>query len=156
MRVSKKSPVIPTHRGRRLLGYLVARTLIRQGSLGNDEKKKRELFEQAEKRLQSVIMSGGKYASAAKQLLALVKYHIHPEERVVELGRTLRAGSTENLRQDLIDYVWLLDKFEERIRKAEEERKKKQDGRAEEVDVEVGNGKSLRAFCGRKGKVRTT
>ena len=120
-----------------IAGYLVARTLIREGSLGNDEKKKRELFEQAEKRLQSVIMGGGKYASAAKQLLALVKYHIHPEERVVELGRILRAGSTENLRQDLIDYVWLLDKFEERIRKTEEERKKKQDGRAEEVDVEV-------------------
>ena len=35
--------------------YLVARTLIREGSLANDEKKKRELFEQAEKRLERVI-----------------------------------------------------------------------------------------------------
>ena len=111
-----------------IAGYLVARTLIRQGSLGGDEKKKRELFEHAESRLQSVIMSGSKYAKASKQLLALVKYHLHPEERVVELGRTLSAGSNENLRQDLIDYVWLLDKFEERIRKAEEERQKKQEG----------------------------
>lgn len=117
-----------------IAGYLVARTLIREGSLGTDAKKKRELFEQAEKRLQSVIMSGGKYARASKQLLALVKYHLHPEERVVELSRTLSAGNTENLRQDLIDYVWLLDRFEERIRKAEEERKKKEDGRAEEVE----------------------
>ena len=116
--------------------YLVARALIREGSLGNDEKKKRELLEKAEKRLQRVFMSGGKYANASKQLLALIKFQIHPEERVVELGRTLSAGSSENLRQDLIDYTWLLDKFEERIRKAEEERKKKQEGRVEEAENE--------------------
>lgn len=116
--------------------YLVARTLIREGSLANDEKKKRELFEKAEKRFERIFMSGGKYANASKQLLALIKFQIHPEERVVELGRTLSAGSSENLRQDLIDYAWLLDKFEERIRKAEEERKKKQEGRAEEAEDE--------------------
>lgn len=116
--------------------YLVARTLIREGSLGKDEEKKRKLFEQAEKRLQQVILSGGKYANASTQLLGLIKYQIHPEERVVELGRTLSAGSSENLRQDLIDYTWLLDKFEERIRKAEEERKKKEEGRAEEAEGE--------------------
>ena len=115
-----------------IAGYLVARSLIREGSLGNDEKKKRELFEQAEKRLQSLVMSGGKYANASKLLLALVKYQIHPDERVVELGRILSAGSTDNLRQDLIDYVWLLDKIEERINKAEEERNKKREGAAEE------------------------
>ena len=116
--------------------YLVARTFIREGSLANDEKKKRALFEQAEKRLQLGLMNGGKYANASKQLLTLIKYQIHPEERVVELSRTLSAGSSENLRQDLIDYTWLIDKFEERIRKAEEERKKKQEGRAEEVEGE--------------------
>ena len=119
-----------------IAGYLVARTLIREGSLANDEKKKRELFEQAEKRLQPLIMSGGKYAKASKQLVALVKYHLHPQERVVELSRTLSAGSNDNLRQDLIDYVWLLDKFEEQIRKAEEERNKKAEDRAEEVQVQ--------------------
>ncbi len=119
-----------------IAGYLVARTLIRQGSLGGDEKKKQELFEQAERVLQTLAMGGGRYADASKKLLALVKYQIHPEERVVELSRTLSAGSNDNLRQDLIDYVWLLDKFEERIRKAEEERKKKQEGRAEEVQAQ--------------------
>ena len=111
-----------------IAGYLVARTLIRQGSLGEDEKKKRELFEQAENHLQALAMGGGRYADASKKLLGLVKYQIHPEERVVELSRILTAGSTDDLRQDLIDYVWLLDKFEERIRKAEEDRKKKEEG----------------------------
>ena len=118
-----------------IAGYLVARTLIRQGSLG-EETKKRALFEQAEGRLQTLVMNGGKYANAAKRLLGLVKYQIHPEERVVELSRILSAGGNENLRQDLIDYVWLLDKFEERIRKAEEERNKKEQDRAKAVDTE--------------------
>lgn len=107
-----------------IAGYLVARTLIRQASLG-DDKTKRELYERAERRLENLILSGGKYAGASKKLLALVKYQIHPEERVVELGRALVSGSTDNLRQDLIDYVWLLDKLESRILAAEEERKKK-------------------------------
>ena len=120
-----------------IAGYLVARTLIRQGSLGEDEKKKRELFEQAESHLQTLAMGGGRYADASKKLLALVKYQIHPEERVLELSRILTAGSTDDLRQDLIDYVWLLDKFEERIRKAEEDRKKKEEGQEPEVHCNV-------------------
>ena len=41
-----------------LAGYLVARTLVRQASLGEDEKKKPELYKQAETRLQSLVMSG--------------------------------------------------------------------------------------------------
>ncbi|HET9787023.1 MAG TPA: hypothetical protein VFP47_07810, partial [Pyrinomonadaceae bacterium] len=106
-----------------IAGYLAARTLVRQGSLGNDETSKREFFEQAESRLQTLVMSGGKFADASKKLLALVKYHIHPAERVVELSRTLTSGSNENLRQDLIDYAWLLDKLETEIGVAEEERK---------------------------------
>ena len=108
-----------------LAGYLVARTLVRQASLGDDEKKKPEFYAQAELRLQTLVMGGGKYAGDAKKLLALVKYHLHPEERVVELSSILTAGNNDNLRQDLIDYVWLLDKFESRILEAEEERKKK-------------------------------
>jgi hypothetical protein len=108
-----------------LAGYLVARTFVRQASLGEDKKKKPELYEQAEMRLQSLVLGGGKYAGDAKKLLSLVKYHLHPEERVVELSRTLTAGNNENLRQDLIDYVWLLDRFETQILEAEEERKQK-------------------------------
>ena len=104
-------------------GYLVARTFVRQASLSNDETKKDELFEQAESRLQTLMMSGGKFADASKKLLALVKYHIRPAERVIEISRTLSSGGNENLRQDLIDYSWLLDKFESEIGIAEAERR---------------------------------
>lgn len=108
-----------------IAGYMVARTFIREGSLGNDEKRKRELFEKAEIRLQALVTSGGQFANASKKLLALVKYHIHPEERVVEISRALTNGNNENLRQDLIDYSWLLDKFEWEIGTAEQERQQK-------------------------------
>lgn len=116
---------------REVADYLVARTLIRQGSLGGDQNKKRELYEQAEDHLKRLVLTGGKFASGSGKLLALVKYHLHPEERVVELSRILTAGNHQNLRQDLIDYVWLLDKFEAQVIKAEEERKKKLAGTQE-------------------------
>ena len=105
--------------------YLVARTFVRQASLAEAGPKKRELYEQAEIRLQNVSATGGKFGAAADKLLSLVKYHLRPEERVVELSRALARGADKNLRQDLVDYVWLLDKFESQILKAEEERKAK-------------------------------
>jgi hypothetical protein len=105
--------------------YLVGRTWVRQASLTEDDAKKRQLYEEAENYLQTQIPIGGKYANASQKLLGLVKYHIHPEERAVELGKLLASGTDDNVRQDLIDYTWLLDKFEARIAKAEEERKKK-------------------------------
>jgi hypothetical protein len=108
-----------------LAAYLVARTLVRQASLAGTEELKRAGYERVEAYLQIFLATGGKYAPAGQRLLALVKYHLHPEERVVELARGLAEGSDDNLRQDLIDYVWLLDKFESRILKAEEERTKK-------------------------------
>ena len=93
--------------------YLVARTFVRQASL-TAEPRKREFYQQAEIQLRRVSMSGGKFAAPAARLLSLVKYHIHPEERVVELGRVLAAGGSDNVRQDLIDYAWLLDNFKQR------------------------------------------
>jgi hypothetical protein len=107
-----------------LAAYLIDRTLVRQASLTEDETKKRELYERAENHLQILVAIGGKFANASRKLLALVKYHVHPEERVVELGQLLAGGSDDNLRQDLIDYVWLVDKLEARTLKTEEERKK--------------------------------
>lgn len=109
-----------------LATYLVARTLVRQASLAGTEELKRAGYERVENYLQIFLAnSSNKYAPAGQKLLALVKYHLHPEERVVELARALAEGHDDNLRQDLIDYVWLLDKFESRILKAEEEQKKK-------------------------------
>ena len=108
-----------------LAAYLVARTLVRQASLARTEELKRAGYERVETYLQIFLATGSKYTPAGQRLLALVKYHLHPEERVGELAHNLAGGSDDNLRQDLIDYVWLLDKFESRILKAEEERRRK-------------------------------
>jgi hypothetical protein len=105
--------------------YLVARTLVRQASLSSKAKEKNALYEQAETQLINLSARGGKFQNASKRLLGLVKYRLHPEERVRELAQTLDEQSgNENLRQDLIDYNWLLDKFDLQVQKEEEERKK--------------------------------
>jgi hypothetical protein len=103
--------------------YLIGRTFVRQASLASSETERHELYEQAEKYLQLLSSGGGQFAGAAKKLLALIQYRLHPDERVVELGRLLANGGNEDLRQDLIDYVWLLDRLEAQIIKAEEDRK---------------------------------
>jgi hypothetical protein len=104
--------------------YLVARTLVRQASLTENETRKRELYDRAESHLQTLLIRGGQFRSASQKLLALVKYRIHPEARLRELAQILAQNGDDNLRQDLIDYVWLLDKFEAKILKEEAERKK--------------------------------
>lgn len=51
------------------------------------------------------------YHDAATRLLNLVKYRLHPQERVHELATALtQQGENPNLRHDLIDYRWLLDR----------------------------------------------
>ncbi len=103
--------------------YLVARTLIREASLSEATKQKQELYQQAETTLLNLIGKGSKLHNASTRLLALVKYRLRPEERVQELGQILGEQSgDENLRQDLIDYSWLLDKFQEEMHQAEEKR----------------------------------
>ena len=107
--------------------YLVARTLVRQASFAKGEAAKKEFYEQAESHLQLLLGKGGKFASASQRLLGLVKYRLRPEERVRELAKVLESQSgNENLRQDLIDYVWLLDKFEAQVWQAEAKRKEAQ------------------------------
>jgi hypothetical protein len=115
-----------------IAAYLAARTLIRQASLTRDQNKKREVYEQAENRLQILSLGGGQFADASRRLLGLVKYNLRPEERLLELSRILRSGYYEDLRQDLIDYHWLLDKLEAQILKAEAERRKPLDPVQEE------------------------
>lgn len=107
--------------------YLVARTLVRQASFAKAEADKKEFYELAEGHLQLLLAKGGKFANASQRLLGLVKYRLRPEERVRELGKVLESQSgNENLRQDLIDYVWLLDKFEAQVWQAEAKRKESQ------------------------------
>ncbi|HEY6805899.1 MAG TPA: hypothetical protein VI306_20125 [Pyrinomonadaceae bacterium] len=109
-------------------GYLVCRTLVREASVGSTPENQEDLYQQAEIQLINQSARGGKYQNAAKRLLGLVKFRLHPEERVRELAQTLGEQSgNENLRQDLIDYNWLLDNFDEQVQKEEEERRSKAD-----------------------------
>lgn len=109
--------------------YLVGRTLIRQASLVKDISRANEYYAQAEQELARVANKGNKFSDSAVGLLGLVKYRLHPRERVRELAYNLTYGSNENFRQNVIDYNWLLDKFEneelERIEKAKEAEKLK-------------------------------
>lgn len=103
--------------------YLVARTLVRQASLTQDASTKRQTYEKAELQLQKLISSNGTLANASRSLLALVKYRAHPEQRIRELAQLLAAPSAnDNLRQDLIDYSWLLSKLEAQVLKEEDRR----------------------------------
>lgn len=101
--------------------YLVARTLVRHASLSQNEVHKSELYRLAEICLQRLLAANGEFNGASKRLMGLVKYRVHPEERVRELAQALAyENGNDNLRQDLIDYVWLVDRFEAKAQKEEE------------------------------------
>lgn len=103
--------------------YLVGRTLIRQASLTKDAAKVAQFYTEAEEHLQIVSAKSGKFSDSAEKLLGLIKYRLHPKERVGELARSLSYAGTPNFRQNLIDYSWLIDKFEKESLEAEEKRK---------------------------------
>jgi hypothetical protein len=118
--------------------YLIARSLVREASLSKDDAKTKEIYEQAETHLNRLTVRGGKFYSASLKLLNLIKYRVHPEQRVQELARSLAAqGGNENFRQDLIDYYWLLDKFEKEVREAEDKRVEELKKREEESRANV-------------------
>lgn len=102
--------------------YLVARTLIRQASLSKSEEKANVFYVEAEQKLQN--LSSNKFADSTERLLGLVKYRLHPQDRVRELAQKLtNQTGNQNFRQDLVDYTWLLDKFEKESLETEEKRK---------------------------------
>jgi len=104
--------------------YLLARTLVRQASMTKDVTTTRALFTKAEVELQNLIGQASAFQDSARKMLGLVEFRLHPQERIQELARTLaNAGGNQNLRQDLIDYVWLLDGIEAKILEAEKKRK---------------------------------
>lgn len=135
---------------RQTADYLVGRTLVREASLTKAETRQLELYEQAEQQLQSVLYRGGNYADAAEKLLNLVKYRIRPKERIAELSRTLAfANGNQNLRQDLIDHSWLLDKFEAEVASSIEQQKRKE-REAEEARTLSEEERQRRAANGNK------
>jgi hypothetical protein len=103
--------------------YLVGRTLIRQASLSKDPEKSKSLYIEAEQNLSLVATKSGKFADSAERMIGLLKYRLRPQERVRELAQTIATQGGNNFRQDLIDYNWLLDKFEKESLEAEDKRK---------------------------------
>ena len=93
--------------------YLVARTLVRKGSLGPAEQKQ-ESLSAAETQLRKILADKklSSLHSASTRLLNLVRLRLHPAERLNELAQIL-AAKTENpnLKQDLWDYTTLLDGY---------------------------------------------
>lgn len=93
--------------------YLIARALVRKGSLGPEEQKKDSLSA-AEAQLRK-ILADKKLSSlhaASTRLLNLVNLRLHPAERLNELARILTAKTeNQNLKQDLWDYTALLDGY---------------------------------------------
>ncbi|MFN0139029.1 MAG: hypothetical protein ACKVQW_02945 [Pyrinomonadaceae bacterium] len=104
--------------------YLVARTLIRQASLSKDAAKTAQFYEDAERHLQKFASRSGKFFASAERMLGLIAYRLRPKERVSELAKKIAIfGGNDNFRQDVIDYTWLMDKFEAQILSSEQMRK---------------------------------
>jgi hypothetical protein len=114
--------------------YLVGRTLIRQASLSRSKEATESLYEQAETHLQRIASGSGKFSYPAEKLISLIRYRTQPKERVQELANKLSlSGGGDGFRQEVIDYIWLVDKFTSESLGAEEARKKKEKQDAEGV-----------------------
>ncbi len=104
--------------------YLVARTLIRQASLTKSDKSAEPFYQEAEERLRKFVGGSGKFAASAGRMDGLIQYRLHPKDRVSQLAKKLAFQSgDENFKQDVIDYTWLMDKFEHEAIMADENRK---------------------------------
>jgi hypothetical protein len=93
--------------------YMIARTFLRQASLGKDEDKQGALSK-AETQLKQILndknLSSQHHASA--RLLNLVRLRLHPEQKLHELaGAIMQKKPGEGLKQDVWDYTVLLDKI---------------------------------------------
>jgi hypothetical protein len=103
--------------------YLVGRTLIRQASLMKDSPKAADYYAEAANRLEGIAGGSGKFSDSADGLTGLIKYRLHPKERLHELAQNLSYSGRRNFRQEIIDYHWLLDKFESEALQTAEKQK---------------------------------
>lgn len=103
--------------------YLVGRTLIRAASLNGSDVRSNAFYAEADQALQLVTAKGGHYAADADRLLGVVKYRLRPAERLHELAQAIAYRSGTDFRQDIVDYTWLLDKYEKEALDKEDKRK---------------------------------
>jgi hypothetical protein len=98
---------------RQLSSYLVARVLIRKSTLDSgDEEYDSGALGQAEAKLRSILADKNltEMHDATQRLLGFVSIRLHRAQRFQELETSLaNGGSAKTLRQDLTDYLWLLD-----------------------------------------------
>jgi hypothetical protein len=99
-----------------LAPYLVARALIREGTLsagaGEDSFDPRTLTE-AETKLRAILADKDltEIHDRAQRLLAFVLIRLHRQQRFRELETSLSTpGEPKTFQQNLIDYLWLLDR----------------------------------------------
>ena len=96
-----------------LASYLVARVLIRKGTLDSgDEEYDSEALGKAEAKLRAILADKNlaEMHDPAERLLGFVRIRLHREQRFQELENSLANGGTaKTFRQDLTDYLWLLD-----------------------------------------------
>jgi hypothetical protein len=92
--------------------YLVARTLVREGTLDNDMGQNAQALAQAEQKLQEILADErlAKIHGAARAELGFVEIRLHGKERAKELGAALLNDEMDSdFCQELTDYLWLLD-----------------------------------------------
>jgi len=97
----------------KLATYLAARTLVRKGTINSgDEEYDSAALGQAEAKLRAILAdkSLAEMHAPAQRLLGFVEIRLHRQERFAQLEGTLSAGgNSSTFRQDLTDYLWLLD-----------------------------------------------
>ncbi|MGI8555790.1 MAG: hypothetical protein ACR2LT_05490 [Pyrinomonadaceae bacterium] len=84
-------------------------------SVSEKKKEKKILLDNAEAKLKNILdnASMNEFHPSANRLLSLVRYRNFPNERRIELAAALTQNSENlNIRNNLIDYIWLLDKIE--------------------------------------------
>jgi hypothetical protein len=99
---------------RNLAPYLVARTLIRKSTVATgDDAYDPQALAQAETQLRAILADKNlqEIHAPAQRLLGFVRIRLHRQQRFHELETSLSAaGTSQPFRQDLADYLWLLDR----------------------------------------------
>jgi hypothetical protein len=98
----------------KLAAYLAARVLIRKGTLyGGSGPDGKQALARAETQLRAILADQNlsELHRGALRLLGFVQIRLHSERRFQELENSLSlGGDAKTFRQDLTDYLWLLDR----------------------------------------------
>ena len=97
-----------------LAAYLVARTLVREGTLTHKSGStyNYEALQAADKQLRAILADKNLPAihEDARRMLAFVSIRLHPNQHAREMETELLSGNPPaTFQQDFTDYLWLLD-----------------------------------------------